>query len=1032
MRNSNSYPKRGRRYRWLAYGLAAIVAPVCVAIPGNALSPNKALSQYIHDKWDADQGFPGGTVNAFAQTPDGYLWIGTDKGLVRFDGLNFALIENPDMTQAPFGRVLGLAVDGKGNLWIRLQRPNLLRYRDGVFQSVGPDVQQAEADITAMCMGKNGELLLSGLKNGIVRDRNGRFITLASRSELPRLVISMTETSDGRVWIGTREQGLHYLDQGHVLDFARELPDRKINSLLEGDGRELWIGTDNGLVRWDGRTLSGPGSYEGLAHTQIMVMTSDRDSNVWVGTSDGLVRINALGALSMEAGDKHSTDPVTALFEDREGNLWVGTARGIERLRDNIFTTYSVAGGLLSESNGPLFADTEGRMWFGSDEGGLYWVKEGRVGRAMTAGLQRGDVVYSIDGRRDELWIGRRGGLTQLQNNNGIWYPKKTFTARDGLPQSGVYAVHESRDGTVWGGTLSAGLVKLKEGSLTTYTTANGLASNTINSILETSDGTMWFGTPNGLNSLSRGRWRLYTSQDGLPPGSVECLLEDSTGVLWIGTDSGLAFMRSGTIQMPADMPDSLREQIFGIEEDRTGSLWTATAKHILQIDRASFMRQAIGNSDVREYGPGDGLLSTRGVKRQRSVVRDALGRIWFSTSRGLSFADPSSMRFSSVPALVHVEGISVDGRRIQLGPEIRVAAPHQRIMIAYTGLSLSVPARVRFMYRLDGFDQRWMDPTSAREAVYTNLESGHYRFRVIASNSEGLWNSTEATLQFNIEPTLWQTWWFRLCSVVVIGLAALLFFRLRMLRLTSEMKLRFEERLAERTRIAQELHDTLLQGVISASMQLDVVNDQIPASSAAKPALNRILGLMGRVTEEGRNAVGGLRARQNTPLDLGQAFSEVRKEFDGQDEADFHVLVEGTPRPLHPLIQDEIYSIGREALTNAFRHAKARSIEVELEYASEGLRVLIRDSGIGFDSNVLRFGRAGHWGLSGMRERAKRIGARLRVLSRPAAGTEVEVTIPGRIAFVPEAPQGTSKWFYRFLHSWKHIIGRSPSEYEQ
>jgi signal transduction histidine kinase len=300
----------------------------------------------------------------------------------------------------------------------------------------------------------------------------------------------------------------------------------------------------------------------------------------------------------------------------------------------------------------------------------------------------------------------------------------------------------------------------------------------------------------------------------------------------------------------------------------------------------------------------------------------------------------------------------------------------------------------------------------------------------VLASNSDGVWNSSEAVLPFEIEPLLWQAGWFRVACILLLALAIFGVFRLRMSRLASQMKLRFEERLAERTRIAQELHDTLLQGVISASMQLHVVAEQVPPGSPAKPALDRVLALMGRVTEEGRNAVGGLRARQNH-ADLGQAFSEIRKELAMQENLGFQVTVEGQPKLVHPVIREEIYSIGREALTNAFRHAQAKKIEVELEYAHFGLRVLIRDDGVGFDSDILRFGRHGHWGLSGMRERAKRIGANLKVFSRPAAGTEVELIVPGQIAF-GTSPGGHSKWFNKILSGWKQILHRTPKEYPQ
>lgn len=283
-----------------------------------------------------------------------------------------------------------------------------------------------------------------------------------------------------------------------------------------------------------------------------------------------------------------------------------------------------------------------------------------------------------------------------------------------------------------------------------------------------------------------------------------------------------------------------------------------------------------------------------------------------------------------------------------------------------------------------------------------------------------------EGVLAFAVahgETVPWRRWWFTPLCAVLVAFAVFGLIQLRLHQETEKLKLRFEERLSERTRVAQELHDTLLQGVISASMQLHVLADQISPDSPAKPALNRILDLMTRVVEEGRNAVTGLRSPQMTAMDLGRAFSQMQQEYTGADELSFRVMEEGTPCPLNPVIRDEIYSIGREALTNAFRHSKANKIEVELEYAASGLRVLIRDSGVGFDPKMLQFGRDGHWGLSGMRERAKRINARLRVLSRPSAGTEVELTVPSHVAFVSKHSRGVSKWIGKFLPKGKHMF---------
>ncbi len=330
----------------------------------------------------------------------------------------------------------------------------------------------------------------------------------------------------------------------------------------------------------------------------------------------------------------------------------------------------------------------------------------------------------------------------------------------------------------------------------------------------------------------------------------------------------------------------------------------------------------------------------------------------------------------------------------------VRIPPARQRFTLGYIGVSLSAPDRVKYRYMLDGFDRGWSEPTAAREAVYTNLSPRSYRFRVIARNPDGVWNSAGTAIGFEIDPVFWQTWWFR-CSVVlacILAFAAV--YRFRLHQLATQLSVRFEERLAERTRIAQDLHDTLLQGFLSASMQLHVAVDRLPADSPAKPSLGHVLELMGQVIHEARNAVRGLRLPESASLDLEQAFSRIQHELRIAEETGFKIIVDGEPRPLHPVLRDEVYRIGREALVNAFRHSRATIVEVELEYSTKHFRILVRDNGCGIDSQVLQSGREGHFGLSGMRERAERIGARLRLWSRPEAGTEVEMTVPGDVAF--------------------------------
>ncbi len=617
-----------------------------------------------------------------------------------------------------------------------------------------------------------------------------------------------------------------------------------------------------------------------------------------------------------------------------------------------------------------------------------------------------------------ELWVGRQsGGLTRIRDENGS-FTAKSYTQADGLAQNSVYAVYLARDGSVWAGTLSAGVSMLRNGKFTNYTIADGLASNTVSSILEGSDGTMWFATPSGLSALSHQHWHTYTTTDGLPSDNANCMLTDSTGVLWVGTVSGIAFRSRDQFRVPASTATALREEILGIAEDKYGSLWLATSGHVLRVNRERLLRGALEDGDVREYALADGLRGLEGVKRQRSVITDPAGRIWFSLNRGISVVDPSRLTRNAAPAIAHVQAVSADGQPIGILGTVHVPGGHQRITFSYVGLSLSRPDRVFYRYQLERYDHAWREPVTAREADYTNVPPGRYRFRVMATNPDGVWSSDEAALAFQVDPLTWQTWWFQLSLVAACVACMLLLYRMRVRQVTSRINMRFQERLAERTRIAQELHDTLLQGFLSASMQVHVVADSLPDDSRVKPTLTRALELMRQVVEEGRNAVRGLRSSQSASLDLEHAFSRIQQELVTADhtgeEIDFRVIVEGEQKPLNPVLRDEVYRIGREALVNAFRHAHAKTIEMELKYSSKRFCVSVRDDGRGIDPGILRSGREGHWGLSGMRERADSIGAQLHVMSSTTAGTEVELLVPGHVAF-----QNHSKpsWFRkRFL----------------
>jgi len=987
------------------------------------------MSQYLHNSWGAERGLPGGSVTAIAQTSDGYLWIGTDRGLARFDGLNFRQFERAYPDPLQIGPVRMLVADASDNLWILLQNTQVYRYHDGIFE---PIRGWTEGGTTAMARGTSGAVLLSTSAAGVLTYSENRFRSLSSASLLAdtsrvansetidqrttpfnwldrlasptSLVISMAQGNDGKIWLATDRRGLFYLQEGRISSVSNGRVDTKISCFLPLQNSELWVGTTHGVLRWNGKELTSASVPSSLLNLDVLSILRDRDSNIWIGTSSGLFRYNENGLYLLNASE--TTGPVTALFEDREGNIWVGSARGLERLRDSAFVTYSLPN-LKSQSTGPLYVDSGGRTWVAPIQGGLSWLKGEKSGVVTADGIAN-DVIYSITGGdEDDVWIGRQeGGLTHLRYS-GNSLTAKTYTQADGLAQNSVYAVYKGRDGTIWSGTLNRGLSGLKNGHFTNYTTADGLAANTISSIAEGLDGTMWFGTPNGLSALTKNGWRTYTVSDGLVSRDVNCLLRDSNGALWIGTSEGLSIFSDGHLKTPRAIPDSLHEPVFGIAEDRSGSLWIATADFVLQVKSTRLMAGTLSDTDVREYGPADGLPGTEGVKRFRSVVNDSRGNVWFSTSRGLAAVNPYLSAANSAPALLHIEAVRVDDREINSRQPIQVRPNDRRIVFDYVGLSLANPERIRYRYRLEGFDSGWSEAVSNREAAFSNLSPGPYRFRVLSSNSEGIWNTEGASVAFSVLPAFYQTNWFRvLCS---IGFLALLWgaYQLRVRQLHRRFAIGLEARVNERTRIARELHDTLLQDLHGLMFQFQAARNLMSRRpDEAMRSLDEAINDTKNALDESRNAIQDLRSKPIANGNLAELLLAASQDLAQAENRDheppkFELIEEGEPRSLSSNIQNEVCRIALEILRNAYRHAQAHRIEAEVRYGDHALRFRIRDDGKGIDPEVLRNGGSpGHWGLRGIRERAQRIGAKVDFWSEAGAGTEIQIAVPASIAY--------------------------------
>jgi ligand-binding sensor domain-containing protein/signal transduction histidine kinase len=982
--------------RWLATGLALI----CLAGEARALDPNHTLSQYLREQWTTDNDFSGGAIAAITQTADGYLWMGTEKGLVRFDGVSFRLTTS--FSEFSGDPVSGLTTDRDGRLCVIFWGAGVLCYRDGRFANLAPILRRTTLEVAGSWREEDGASLLTDLIDGMLRVRGDNVQVLAAPAVLPpSLVLAMAEARDGKIWLGTAA-GLFYFADGRTTRVTG-ISDKKINCLLPVGDSELWVGTSKGLYRGNGALFRRVDLPPALTTVEVLALLRDHDGNIWVGTTRGLLRINAFGVSFSDEADFGGRG-INALFEDREGNLWVGGGRGLERIRDSIFVTYTLDAGSAHSKDGgpiyggPIYVDSENRTWFAPAGGGLYVMRDGRA-QVFKSSLLQNEVIYSIAGGKNEIWIGtQHSGLKRLEYRNGV-IGGKTYTQANGLAENSVFAVYQSQDGVLWAGTLTSGISKFKDGRFVTYTTADGLASNTVSAILETRDGTIWFATPNGLSSLSRGHWTTYATGDGLPSNSVNCLFEDSSGVLWIGTSRGLAFFKSGRVQVPRDAPDSLREEAFGMSEDKEGWLWIATSGHVLRVSNQKLSSGALRSAEICEYGAADGLPNTMGVKRSRSVVADGEGRIWFSLTRGLSVVDPSHTTDTSAPALPHVEAIMADNDPITVGELVRIPSSRKRITFVYSGLSLAVPERVRFRYSLDGFDRGWSEPTAAREAFYTNLSPGSYRFRVIASNSYRQWNDSEAAISLEVDPAYWQTWWFR-GSCVAAFLALLgAFYHLRLRQVARQFNIRLEERVGERTRIARDLHDTFLQTIQGSKLVVDDALEPSTDPIRMRRAMQQLSVWLESATQEGRAALNSLRRATAQTNDLAEALRRVTEDRLIPSSMAVTFSVVGNAREMHPIVRDEIYRIGYEAIRNACVHSGASRLEVELRYARD-LTLRVDDNGTGIDPAIADRAKDGHFGLQGMRERADRIGGKFTLGSSSSSGTEIRLIVPGGICF--------------------------------
>jgi ligand-binding sensor domain-containing protein/signal transduction histidine kinase len=992
---------------------------VLTGVPARALDPHTALAQYGHQSWQTDTGLPQNTVHAIVQGRDGFLWIATEGGLVRFDGVDFRTYTRASTPGLPSDLVDDLMEDRAGVLWISTSG-GLARLRSGRVEAFGPEkgvpatqvwrtfedksgrvwaltasglfrvnelggdhaervaMDAGLTENSRMAEGSDGSLWL-GTADGLVRGNSrGEFESAANTGDE---VVALATDASGRGWAATRSALVMCAEGGDCHHLAMPASAGAVHAIARDRQGRMWVGTDVGLYAIT-NTIVSAGSVGRVDFLRV-----DRRGMLWAGTTRGLMRVdpNRPGSAELLQGG----DVFLTAAEDGEGDLWLGTeSGGLAVLRDRKFSTLAAQDGLTDEYVLALAQAPNGQVVVGTKSGGLNVFRDGKFHALTTAQGLSSDVVLTVAAAANgDEWVGTPDGLNLIRGGDLV----RVFTTADGLADDFVRSLYVGSHGALWIGTRH-GLSRYENGKFETWTALDGLGSDLVGAMTEDRDGSLWIGTLGGLSRFRDGKFTNLTTKDGLSSNVVTALYADRDGTLWIGTnDGGLNRWRSGKIARVGSAQIPMR--VVGILEDGSGYLWISSNSGVYRVSRDALNRMADGGgaAEVMRFGVADGMrISECSSGGHPAALRLSDGSLWFATLKGIARVDPEHMPMNRVAPQVAIEQVNVDDVPQADEAELTVPPGRSHYEFDYAGLSFSAPQKVEYRYQLQGFDPGWVDAGTRRAAYYTNLPHGRYTFRVMARNNDGVWSAAAATAELTVEPHIYQTLWFRLLvllGIVAVGYAA---WRRRLLHVERE----FQAVLGERTRIAREIHDTLAQGFVAVSVHLELVARLMKSSAeAAKEQLERAQALVRSGLEDARTSIWELRSQGGEREDLAARILKMAEEVTGRAHARARVQmhVTGTNHPLDEGVERELTQIAREAVTNAVRHGDPENITVRLEFEGSMFGMEIRDDGRGF-AGTPPDGPSGHFGLTGMRERAEAIGATLAVESIPGRGTTVRL----------------------------------------
>jgi signal transduction histidine kinase len=932
------------------------------------------LEKYVGTSWSHKDGLPSTLIYEITQTRDGYLWLGSSDGLVRFDGINFVHQKLVSKTDQLVGAVTALYAGKDDALWVGSGSGLVTRLSGTLWQQY-----RVGADIEAIVeTSERGVWVIA--RNGLYKfgeSSRGELLP-AQRINVPQ-IFQLLAAGAGEISLSSRVS--MPVEEGAAIYARKVVLGGRTLFLNEGRKGAAWLG-----IR----------SF--LGDKNVGIGLRDRRGYLWTGSSiSGLARTSGDGR---QFETELANDLVECLFEDREGNIWVGTNNGLSRFRFGKIFSLTKRDGLSSDRTSSV--ETTGRtVWVGTQAG------LNRIDKEHVQWLLRGLNVLTVKAvQNNQLWIGSTQGVFAVSETDRVSKPQRMIA-----DLSSVIEIERASAGCVWLLDAKKGLYLWKSGALLRIVNAG---SGTITAIRARDDGALWIGFLDGeLGIYKDGSFHELSTVGRLPGGTVQDIYvekngTDGRGVTWFGTETGLYRFNGKDLTILNTETGLPGSRILWLQGQGDDILWLGFSTGVAELRRSDLRDSArVSPHKLRcdFYDSEDGLTSDPVRRSQAAASLDSQGKLWFTTSAGAAVIDTLHIEKNSLPPPVVIERVIADNREAPIGPPMRFPPLTRNLQIDYAGLSLTAPRKVKFRYQLEGYDKEWQSAGNRRQAFYTNLQPGSYWFHVTAANNDGVWNENGATLSFAILPAFYQTRLFILLCVVAAAIIAWGIYRLRLQQMQAALNTRFQERLAERTRIAQDLHDDLLQSAMGVSLQIELTDALIEEPHAAKAHLQRALILSRALMQKGREVLRDLREKTREATDITRVLSNA---LDGGQQADgpaSRLTVEGQPRDVNPLVADEFVQIGCQAIANAFQHAAAKKLEVHLVYKPAELCLEVEDDGRGMDPRIAEARRPGHYGLIGMRERAERIGGILTIASRLGEGTKITVSVPGEQVYRESKP---------------------------